>query len=135
MTTLNPYISFRDNARAALEYYHDVLGGTLDISTFDSMPGSGYDPGDSDLVMHGSVTTDDGMVLMASDTPSSVEYAPARGISLSVGGDDADRLRTIWQGLLDGGSATIPLDRAPWGGEFGMLVDRFGIAWMVSIDS
>lgn len=135
MTTLNPYISFRDSARAALEYYHDVLGGTLEISTFDSMPAAGYDPSDGELVMHGSVTTDDGMVLMASDTPSSMEYAPARGISVSVSGDDVDRLRTIWQRLLDGGSATIPLDRAPWGGEFGMLIDRFGIAWMVSIDS
>ena len=135
MIMLNPYISFRDNARTALEYYRDVLGGTLEISTFGSLPEMGYDPSESDLVMHGSLTTDDGLVLMASDTPSSMEYAQPEGISISIGGDDVDRLRAVWQGLLDGGSATVPLDRAPWGGEFGMLIDRFGVAWMVSIDS
>lgn len=135
MAILNPYISFRDNARSALEHYHAVLGGSLDIMTFGSMPDMGYDPAESEMVMHGSITTDDGMVLMASDTPSGMEYRRPQGVSVSVSGQDADRLRTIWQGLLEGGTATIPLAPAPWGGEFGMLVDRFGIAWMVSIDA
>lgn len=135
MTTLNPYLSFRDNARAALEHYHDVLGGTLDISTFGSMPEMGYEPNESELVMHGSITSEDGMVLMASDTPAHMEHREPQGISVSVSGDDGDRLRAIWRGLLDGGTATIPLAPAPWGGEFGMLVDRFGIAWMVAINA
>jgi len=134
MATLNPYLSFRDNAREALEHYHGVLGGDLQISTFGSMPEMGYEPSESELVMHGALTTDDGMVLMASDTPSSMEYQQPQGVSVSVSGQDAARLSGIWDGLLDGGTATIPLAPAPWGGEFGMLVDRFGIAWMVSID-
>ncbi|WP_193597949.1 VOC family protein [Microbacterium sp. YJN-G] len=135
MTTLNPYLSFRDNARAALEHYHQVLGGDLQIMTFGSMPEMGYEPNESELVMHGSITTEDGMVLMASDTPSHMEYREPQGISVSVSGDDGDRLRAIWRGLLDGGTATIPLAPAPWGGEFGMLVDRFGIAWMVVVNA
>lgn len=135
MPLLNPYISFRDNAREALERYHEVLGGDLQIMTFGSMPEMGYEPSESELVMHGSLTTEDGMVLMASDTPSSMEYQAPRGVSISVGGSEADRLRAIWDGLLDGGTATIPLAPAPWGGDFGMLVDRFGVAWMVSIDT
>lgn len=135
MATLNPYISFRENARAALERYHEVLGGSLEISTFGSMPGMGYDPSESELVMHGSLTTDDGMVLMASDTPSSMEFQAPQGVSVSISGTEADRLRAIWDGLLDGGAATVSLAPAPWGGDFGMLVDRFGVAWMVSIDA
>lgn len=134
MPTLNPYLSFRDNARAALEHYQQVLGGSLDIMTFGSMPDMGYDPSESELVMHGSLTTDDGMVLMASDTPSGMEYRQAQGISVSVSGSESDRLRAIWDGLSDGATVVLPLEPAPWGGEFGMLVDRFGISWMVAIN-
>ncbi|WP_309065878.1 VOC family protein [Microbacterium sp.] len=134
MPTLNPYLSFRDNARAALEHYQQVLGGSLDIMTFGSMPDMGYDPSESELVMHGQLTTDDGMVLMASDTPSGMEYRQAQGISVSVSGSESDRLRAIWDGLSDGATVVLPLEPAPWGGEFGMLVDRFGISWMVAIN-
>lgn len=135
MVTLNPYISFRDNARAALERYREVLGGDLQIMTFGSMPDMGYDPSESELVMHGQLTTEDGMVLMASDTPSRMEYQAPQGVSVSISGTESDRLRAIWAGLLDGGTATMQLAPAPWGGDFGMLVDRFGVAWMVSIDT
>ena len=48
---------------------------------------------------------------------------------------EVDRLRAIWDGLLDGGTVTAPLGAAPWGGDFGMLVDRFGVGWMISIDT
>lgn len=134
MALLNPYISFRDNARAALEFYHSVLGGNLEITTFGDMPDMGFGPREKDLLMHGSLTTEDGMVLMASDTPASIEFKEPQGISVSVGGTETDRLRAVWDGLLEGGTATMPLAPAPWGDDFGMLVDRFGVAWMVSID-
>src|SRR5690606_16588430 len=126
-----PYLTFRDNARTALEFYRNVLGGTLDISTFGSMPDMGYDPSESDLVMHGQLTTDDGLVLMASDTPAGMEYRLPQGISVSVSGAESDRLHAAWDGLRDGAAVTMPLAPAPWGGEFGMLVDRFGISWLV----
>lgn len=135
MPTLNPYISFRDNARAALEHYHSVLGGDLQIMTFDAFPEMGFAPEEAQLVMHGSLTTDDGMVLMASDTPASMDYQAPQGVSISIGGTEGDRLRAVWEGLLDGGTATMALAPAPWGGDFGMLVDKFGVAWMVSIDT
>lgn len=134
MTVLNPYISFRDNARAALEFYHGVLGGSLDLMPFSSMPDMGHDPSENDLIMHGQLTTDDGLVLMASDTPSTMEYAAPQGVSVSLSGNDGARLHTLWDGLSDGATITMPLAAAPWGGEFGMLVDRFGVAWMVSVN-
>lgn len=134
MAILNPYLSFRDNARAALEFYQRVLGGTLDISTFGSMPEMEYQPEESEHVMHGHLTTDDGMVLMASDTPLNMEHQAPQGVSVSLSGSETDRLRAAWDGLSDGASITMPLTAAPWGGDFGMLTDRYGVAWMVSID-
>jgi PhnB protein len=135
MAILNPYISFRDNAREALEHYHHVLGGELQIMTFGSMPELPQAPSESELVLHGQLTTDDGLILMASDTPGYMEYQAPQGISVSVSGTEVDRLRAIWDGLLDGGTVTAPLGAAPWGGDFGMLVDRFGVGWMMSIDT
>ncbi|MGW9627952.1 VOC family protein [Microbacterium sp. NPDC055521] len=135
MPILNPYLSFRDNAREALERYQHVLGGELQIMTFGSMPELPQDSSERELVLHGQLTTDDGLILMASDTPAHMEYQEPQGVAISISGTEVDRLRAIWDGLLDGGTATAPLGAAPWGGDFGMLVDRFGVAWMLSIDT
>ncbi|MGW4766734.1 VOC family protein [Nocardia sp. NPDC004278] len=128
---LNPYISFGDTARAALEFYRDVFDGTLSIQTFGDM-GDKDAPG-ADLVMHGTLETPSGFTLMASDTPPGMEYKPGSSISISLSGDDADELRGYWDELTAGGTITVPLEKQMWGDEFGMCMDRFGIAWMVNI--
>jgi len=128
---LNPYLGFGANARQALEFYRDVFGGTLNISTFGEFgdaPAEG-----ADLVMHGQLETPDGFTLMASDTPPGMEYQPGSSISVSLSGDDADRLRGWWNKLSEGGTVTVPLEKQMWGDEFGMCQDRFGVAWMVNI--
>ncbi|WP_433192103.1 VOC family protein [Nocardia sp. CA-107356] len=130
---LNPYISFGDTARAALEFYRDVFDGTLSIQTFGDM-GDKDAPG-ADLVMHGMLETPSGFTLMASDTPPGMEYKPGNSISISLSGDDADELRGYWDQLTSGGTVTVPLEKQMWGDEFGMCMDRFGIAWMVNIAS
>lgn len=132
VTRLNPYLSFRDNAREAMEFYRSVLGGTLTISTFAEYHAS-EDPSEADKVMHAMLETEDGLVLMAADTPNSMEYEAGSRISLSLSGDDPERLRALWDGLSDGGTVVMPLEPAPWGDSFGMLTDRFGTAWMVNI--
>ena len=132
VTRLNPYLSFRDNAREAMEFYRSVLGGTLTISTFAEYHAS-EDPAEADKVMHAMLESEDGLVLMAADTPNSMEYEAGSRISLSLSGDDPERLRALWDGLSDGGTVVMPLEPAPWGDSFGMLTDRFGTAWMVNI--
>ena len=132
VTRLNPYLSFRDNAREAMEFYRSVLGGTLTISTFAEFHAS-EDPAEADKVMHAMLETEDGLVLMAADTPNSMEYEAGPSISLSLSGDDPERLRALWDGLSDGGTVVMPLEPAPWGDSFGMLTDRYGTAWMVNI--
>jgi PhnB protein len=128
---LNPYISFNGNARAALEFYEGVFGGTLTIHTFGDF-GGGDGPG-ADNIMHGQLETTSGYTLMGSDTPPGMEFTPGNTMTVSLSGDDADELRGYWDKLSAAGTVTMPLERQMWGDEFGMCVDQFGVPWMVNI--
>ena len=128
---LNPYISFNGNARAALEFYEDVFGGTLALNTFGEL-GAADGPG-ADKIMHGMLETASGFTLMGSDTPPGMEYSPGNNMTVSVSGDDADELRGYWDKLSASGVVTVPLERQVWGDDFGMCVDQFGVPWMLNI--
>ncbi|MEU5844418.1 VOC family protein [Rhodococcus sp. NPDC047139] len=131
-TRFNPYLAFRDSARQAMEFYQSVFGGELTVSTFGDM-NAAEDPSENDKVMHSMLTADNGFVLMASDTPKSMDYTPGTNFSLSLSGDDETVLRGYWEALSQDASVDLPLERAPWGDLFGMCTDRFGVSWMVSI--
>jgi PhnB protein len=128
---LNPYISFRDDARQAFEFYQSVLGGELHVNTFGEY-GQADAPG-ADKIMHAMLETPSGFTLMGADTPEGMEYAGGAAISISLSGDDADDLRRWFAELSEGGSVRMPLEKQMWGDEFGMFVDRFGISWMVNV--
>ena len=129
---LNPYLAFRDTAEEAMSFYRSVFGGELTIMRFSEY-GASEDPAEGDKVMHAMLSTDEGMVLMASDTPNSMGLTVGDNVSISVGGEDETVLRGWWAELSDGGAVTMPLDRPPWGGLFGMCTDRFGVHWMISV--
>jgi PhnB protein len=131
-TLLNPYLGFRDTAKEAMEFYHSVFGGELTTSTFAEFQAS-EDPAERDKIMHSMLTTDSGLVLMAADTPNSMDYTPGNNHSISLSGEDEVELRGYWDKLSAGGNVTMPLERAPWGDTFGMCVDKFGISWLVNI--
>jgi PhnB protein len=131
-TRLNPYLNFRDTAREAMAFYQSVFGGELAVNTFAELHAS-EDPAEQDKIMHSMLTTESGLVLMAADTPNSMEFSPAAGFSVSLSGDDDAELRGYWDKLSAGGTVIMPLEPAPWGDTFGMCVDKFGISWMVNI--
>ena len=133
-TRLNPYLGFRDTAREAMEFYHSVFGGELTLSTFGDFQAS-EDPAEQDKIMHGMLETDSGLVLMGADTPNSMDYTVGTNYSVSLSGTDEAELRGYWDKLSDGGTVTLPLERAPWGDSFGMCSDRFGVSWLVNIGS
>ncbi len=133
-TTLNAYLGFRGNARQAMEFYAEVLGGNLTVSTFGENQAA-TDPSEADLVMHADLEGPDGLRLMGSDTPSHMEYRPGTNVSLSLSGDDEATLRGYFEKLSDGGSVTMPLEKAPWGDLFGMCTDRFGTQWLVNVSA
>ena len=127
---LNPYISFADNARQAMDFYKDVFGGTLTSSTFGEY---GTEGPEADKIMHSQLETDMGFTLMASDTPAGMQRNPGDTITISLSGDDADTLRGYWKKLSRGGEVTMPLEKQMWGDEFGQCTDKFGVSWMVNI--
>ncbi len=131
-TRLNPYISFRDNAREAMEFYRSVFGGELTISTFADMHAS-EDPAEADKIMHSQLDGENDLTLMGADTPASMDWTPGNTMSISLSGDDDARLRGYWEKLSGSGTVTVPLEKAPWGDSFGMCTDGFGVAWLVNI--
>jgi PhnB protein len=129
---LNPYLSFGDNAREAMEHYRSVFGGELDITTF-AEGGASDEPGERDKIMHAHLTTPAGFDLMASDTPQGMEVTVGNNVAVSLSGDDEDQLRGYWEKLEAGSTIVMPFEKAPWGDTFGMCIDRFGVNWMINI--
>lgn len=131
-TRLNPYIGFKGNAREAMEFYKTVFGGNLVLNTFKESHAS-KDPSEDDNIMHAMLETDNGIVLMASDTPKGMEYSLGTNMSISLSGDNEEELTGYWEKLSVGATIAEPLKQAPWGDTFGMLTDKFGMYWMVNI--
>jgi PhnB protein len=130
---LNPYLSFLNTARGAMEFYRTVFGGDLQVMTFGDMPGMPVDESERDMVMHAQLTGDNGIVLMGADTPHSMNFSPPAGMTVSLSGDDEATLQGYWDKLSDGATIGEPLKKAPWGDSFGMLTDKFGTPWLVNI--
>jgi PhnB protein len=129
---LNPYLSFAGTARQAMEFYNEVFGGTLTLSTYGEFA---PESPDANKIMHGQLETPSGFVLMGADTPPGMEHNPGNAIAVSLSGDDGDELRGYWEKLSDGGTVSVPLEKQMWGDEYGACIDRFGVPWMVNIGS
>lgn len=54
-------------------------------------------------------------------------------MELSVIGSGEPRLRTIFDGLANGGTVRVPLAKQFWGDTFGAITDKYGIGWQVNI--
>jgi PhnB protein len=128
---LNPYLTFNGNAREAMEFYKSILGGELRLNTFGEF--GTPDPEIKDKVMHAQLTTAAGNTLMASDCPPGMEFKPGTTMTVSLSGAPGDGLHDVWAKLAEGATVTVPLEKQMWGDEFGQLVDRFGVPWMVNI--
>lgn len=131
-TVLNPYLNFRGNAREAMEFYREVFGGTLNISTFADLHASS-DPSEDELVMHSDLEGPDGIRFMGADVPKHMEFQPGTNFSMSLSGENEAELHGYFEKLSEGGSVAMPLGKAAWGDTFGMCTDKFGIRWLVNI--
>jgi PhnB protein len=129
---LNPYLSFKDNAREAMEFYKSVFGGKLVMNTFKEFHAS-QDPGEDNKIMHSMLEAANGITFMGADTPKGMEYRPGTNMSMALSGDNEAELTAYYKKLSTGGTILQPLAKAPWGDTFGMLTDKFGVVWMVNI--
>lgn len=131
-TQLNPYLSFRGQAREAMEFYRSVFGGELSVMAFADMGGMGVPESEAQQVMHSSLSVSDSVQLMGSDVPSHMQGDFPNG-RISLSGDDESTLRGWFDALAAGGTVNMPLEKAPWGDWFGDVTDRFGVSWMVNV--
>jgi PhnB protein len=131
---LTPYLNFRNNTREVMAFYQTVLGGKLTMNTYKEF-GVSQDPSEDNNIMHSLLETENGMTLMAADAPISMDLKMGTNISITLSGDNEEELTRFYNMLSAGGTVVEPLAKAPWGDSFGMLVDKFGINWMVNISS
>src|SRR5258708_13171277 len=131
-TKLNPYLSFKDNAREAMDFYQTVFGGKLALSTFKEYHAS-QDPSEDNKVMHAVLEADNGITFMASDTPNRMEYQAGTNYSMSLSGDNEAELHGYFEKLSAGGNVTMPLEQAPWGDTFALLTYKLAIACLANI--
>jgi PhnB protein len=133
-SSLIPYLAFHENARQAMEFYKTVFGGTLEISTFGESS-EAPDTEHNDLVMHSMLEAENGITFMATDKAKTYDFTRGNAMSMSLSGDNDDELRGYFDKLSENGTVTMPLEAAPWGDTFGMLIDQYGIEWMVNISA
>jgi PhnB protein len=133
-TTITPYLSFGGRCEEALEFYRKALGAEVEmLMRFDESPEPpppGRLPaGFEKKVLHASFRVR-GVALMASDGCDDSKFGGFR-LSLAVP-TEADA-RRAFDALADGGSVQMPLARTFWSPCFGMVTDRFGLGWMVTV--
>jgi PhnB protein len=128
---LTPYLHFEGNAEEVLNFYKDALGGEIVML---SRYGDSPMPVDEDWknkIIHGRLKFDDNLI-MVSDGAKNFKTTFNGNIQLSVEVEDEDKMEGIFNKLAEGGKVTMPLAHQFWGAKFGMLVDKFGTAWMLN---
>jgi PhnB protein len=115
-----------------MTFYKGLFGGKLTTNTFKEFHAS-QDPSEDNKLMHAQLDVENGIVLMAADTPNRMEFRPGTNGAISLSGDNEAELRGYFQKLSAGAAILQPLEKAPWGDTFGMLTDKFGVRWLVNI--
>jgi len=130
---LNPYLFFNGNCEEALQTYERVLGGKIEnLVKHKDSPDKNVPAGWGDKVLHGRFTIGDN-VLMVSDAPPQHAQNP-QGFFVNINVPDSATGERIFNALAQGGSVKQAYGKTFWTEGFGMLVDRFGIPWMINVE-
>ena len=139
MTTINPYINFNGTCEEAFNLYKSIFGGEFTVmQRFNEMPDDvpeEHKPSESEgeKIMHVTLPIGKHAILMGSDYPEKTDNIQAgNNFSISVDTSSEDEADKYFNELSKGGKVIMPMDKTFWGSLFGMLVDKFGIQWMVS---
>ena len=131
---LNPYLSFNGQCEAAFKFYEQCLGGKIEMMmTYGETPMAQQTPPElRNKIAHARLTVGD-KVLMGSDAPPE-RYEEMKGFSVSLSVDDPAEAERIFNALVANGTVRMPLQQTFWAVRFGMLVDQFGVPWMVNCE-
>ena len=132
-----PYVSFNGNCEEAIQFYHSVLGGKLEILRFKDLPDEEGIPISEDWkekVMHSSLALEEGNYLYFGDAweDSSLELGTNYTIHLQV--DTEEDAYIFVEKLSDGGEITMPVEKTFWGSVYGSFIDKFGICWGIEFE-
>ena len=133
---IQPYLSFEGRCEEALEFYRRAVGAEVQMlmrfkESPEPPPPGQMKPGTENKVMHAAFKIGDSIV-MASDgyCAGATNF---KGFSLSLQVKTAAEAEKSFKALAEGGQVAMPLTKTFWSPSFGMLVDRFGISWMVNV--
>lgn len=131
---LNPYLPFNGECEVAFKFYEKCLNGRIEaLLPHRGTPTESHVPPEwRHKIMHARLVAD-GAVLMGCDAPPD-GYKKPQGFSVTVQVKEPERAEQIFAALSEGGTITMPIQKTFWSTRFGMLVDRFGIPWMVNCE-
>ena len=129
---LNTYIAFNGQCEAAFKFYEQCLGGKIEgMFTFAGTPAAAQAPPDwQNKIMHVGLKVGDDL-LMGSDVPPE-HYKGSHGYSVNIAVEQPAEAERVFQALSQNGKVHMPIGPTFWAERFGMLVDQFGIPWMVN---
>lgn len=132
-TDLSAYINFDGKARRAVEFYQSVFGGDLALERYGDY-GISSDPADAEKVVYGVLHSPDGFVLRGTDLSRTGDTSQiGNRWALCLNGDNRELLPRCWEAVSSGAAIVKSMTRAAWGDSNGVLMDRFGITWIVNI--
>lgn len=131
MKSIVPYLTFDGNGREAMEFYAEVFDAQLDA--FDAAQMPDCPEANKGKLMHGRLHTG-AVELMASDNLSGQPTIMGNNVWVSVDCSSVEEQQRFFTMLSAGGEVSMPLQDTFWGAHFGMLIDRFGVRWMLNAD-
>jgi len=131
---LNPYLLFNGQCETAFKFYEKCLGGKIEAMVLhEGTPAADQVPAEwRKKILHARLVVGD-QVLMGSDAPPD-RFQKPQGFSVSLGVKDPAEAERIFLALAENGKVRMPIQKTFWAARFGMLVDRFGIPWMVNCE-
>lgn len=131
---MTPYLSFNGQCESAFKFYERCLGARPgELFRYAGSPmADQVPPSWQDKIMHGSLTLGDQVVMGGDVAPD--RYEEPKGFSLSLqipATADAER---VFHELAADGRVVMPLEKTFWAERFGMVVDRFGIPWLINCE-
>jgi PhnB protein len=136
MATINPYLNFPGTTEEAFNFYKSVFGTEfIMLQRFKETPeGNKLPANEQDKIMHVALPIGSGNMLMATDTLESMgqKLTAGNNVHISINTESQEEADRLFERLSAGGQVTMPLENMFWGDYFGMLIDKFGIQWMVS---
>jgi len=133
MKSVNPYVYFNGNTKEAFQFYQSVFGGELSLMTFRDFGDNdmGVAPENLDMVAHASIPLSSEHVLMGTDTTDE-SFTIGNNTYITLETDTQEEANDLFNKLSNGGKVVMPLEETEWAESYGIVVDKFGVQWMVT---